>query len=79
VKDPRLLAVGRVEGRPRALMCKENGETWILRRLLVEAPLRVHHGSLPRATNNATRAPSRRRMSTLRKNPNFSLVPPLIV
>src|SRR6266705_1852197 len=46
----------------------------MLRRLLVEAPLRVHHGSLPRATNNATRAPSRRRMSTLRKNPNFSLV-----
>ena len=51
----------------------------MLRRLLVAVPVRVHHGSLPRATKSARRAPNKTSRSTWRRKPNLSLVPSLII
>jgi hypothetical protein len=35
-------------------------------------PVRVHHGSLAKARNNVTRAPTRTRRSSRRRNPMLS-------
>ncbi len=51
----------------------------MLRRLLVVVPVRVHHGSLPRATKRAMRAASRTKRSTWCRNLSLSFVLTLIV
>src|SRR5207247_9770075 len=58
---------------PVASACKENGETWTVRSLLVVAPVTVHQGPLAGPRNSATTAPSSARKSIRLRSPNSRL------
>src|SRR5207247_5062576 len=57
---------------PVASACKENGETWTVRSLLVVAPVTVHQGPLAGPRNSATTAPSSARKSIRRSEVHTS-------